>query len=179
MTALLVADDLARSFPIRRGLGNLLRGAPPPVVRALNGVSLSIARGETLAVVGESGCGKSTLARTLVRLLDLDSGQIVFDGADVRSLSGDALRRYNRRVQMVFQDPYGSLNPRMQIGEILAEALHVHRLLPPADIPARITELLHWSACPPPRRPCCRTSSPAASASASPSRAPSRSPPSC
>ena len=142
MTALLVADDLARSFPIRRGLGNLLRGAPPPVVRALNGVSLSIARGETLAVVGESGCGKSTLARTLVRLLDLDSGQIVFDGADVRSLSGDALRRYNRRVQMVFQDPYGSLNPRMQIGEILAEALHVHRLLPPADIPARITELL-------------------------------------
>ena len=142
MPHLLEADDLARSFATRRGLTNLLRGAPPPAVRALNGVSLHIARGETLAIVGESGCGKSTLARALVRLIDLDEGQIVFDGADVRSLQGDALRRYNRRVQMVFQDPYGSLNPRMKIGEILSEALEVHRLVPADKIPARITELL-------------------------------------
>ncbi len=139
---LLVADDLARGFVVRRGFGGLLRGSPPPVVRALNGVSLRIGRGETLAVVGESGCGKSTLARALVRLIDLDAGQITFDGDDVRDLSGEALRRYNRRVQMVFQDPYGSLNPRMQIGEILAEALRVHKLAPEPAIPARVVELL-------------------------------------
>jgi oligopeptide/dipeptide ABC transporter ATP-binding protein len=112
------------------------------MVRALNGVSLRIARGETLAVVGESGCGKSTLARALVRLIELDSGQIYFDGADVRSLAGAALRRYNRRVQMVFQDPYGSLNPRMTVGQILEEALQVHDMVPSARRPARVAELL-------------------------------------
>ncbi len=139
---LLVADDLARSFPGTRGLLGLLRGTKPPVVRALNGVSLRIGHGETLAVVGESGCGKSTLARSLVRLIDLDEGQISFDGQDVRGLSGEALRRYNRRVQMVFQDPYGSLNPRMRVGEILAEALRVHDLVPADKLAARVAELL-------------------------------------
>ena len=108
---LLQAYDLARAFPVRRSLGGLLRGEAAPSVRALNGVSLSIARGETLAVVGESGCGKSTLARALVRLIELDEGQIDFSGTDVRALRGAALRQYNRRVQLVFQDPYGSLNP--------------------------------------------------------------------
>ena len=108
---LLRADDLMRSFPVR---GIAWRGRRP-VVRALNGVTLSVARGETLAVVGESGCGKSTLARALVRLIELDSGQIYFAGADVRGLQGDALRRYNRHVQLIFQDPYGSLNPRMTV----------------------------------------------------------------
>jgi len=140
--ALLVADDLERGFRVRRGLGSALRGGPPPMVRALNGVSLHIERGETLAVVGESGCGKSTLARALVRLIALDAGQIMFDGDDVRTLRGEALRRYNRRVQMIFQDPYGSLNPRMTVGQMLEEALRVHRLVPPADRPARVAELL-------------------------------------
>jgi oligopeptide/dipeptide ABC transporter ATP-binding protein len=139
---LLVADDLVRSFAVRRSLGAVLRGGARPVVRALNGVSLSIGRGETLAVVGESGCGKSTLARTLVRLIDADGGQIMFDGVDVLELRGEGLRRYNRRVQMVFQDPYGSLNPRMTVGEILAEALLVHRLVAPAGVGARVAELL-------------------------------------
>jgi oligopeptide/dipeptide ABC transporter ATP-binding protein len=111
-------------------------------VRALNGVSLTIARGETLAVVGESGCGKSTLARTLVRLIDLDSGQISFDDADVTTLRGAELRRYNRRVQMVFQDPYGSLNPRMTVGQILTEALAVHDMVPPSERAARVAALL-------------------------------------
>ncbi len=141
MSALLVADDLARSFPGRRGLANLLRGAPPRV-RALNGVSLHVDRGETLAIVGESGCGKSTLARALVRLIDLDEGQISFDGMDVRSLAGPELRRYNRRVQMVFQDPYGSLNPRMTVGQILEEALAVHNMVPAPQRRARVVELL-------------------------------------
>jgi oligopeptide transport system ATP-binding protein len=139
---LLVADDLVRSFAVRRSLGAVLRGGARPVVRALNGVSLAIGRGETLAVVGESGCGKSTLARTLVRLIDADGGQIMFDGVDVLGLRGEGLRRYNRRVQMVFQDPYGSLNPRMTVGEILAEALLVHRLVAPAGVGARVAELL-------------------------------------
>jgi oligopeptide/dipeptide ABC transporter ATP-binding protein len=141
-TPLLQADDLACSFAVRRGLGSLLQGGIPPSVRALNGVSLGIARGETLAVVGESGCGKSTLARALVRLVALDAGQIDFAGMDVRALHGEGLRRYNRRVQLVFQDPYGSLNPRMTVGQILGEALAVHHIVPSKDRPARIAELL-------------------------------------
>jgi oligopeptide/dipeptide ABC transporter ATP-binding protein len=142
MTVLLRADDLTRAFPVRRGIMDVLTGRPARVVRALAGVTLTVRRGETLAVVGESGCGKSTLARALVRLVALDSGQIDYDGLDVRSLTGEALRRYNRRVQMVFQDPYGSLNPRMTVSETLAEALQVHRMVPPAKIPARVAELL-------------------------------------
>ncbi len=140
MTAgpLLQADDLVRGFAAR---GLVWRG-PRPVVQALGGVTLSIARGETLAVVGESGCGKTTLARALVRLIELDSGQINFTGEDVRALRGDALRRYNRRVQMIFQDPYGSLNPRMTVGEMLEEALCVHRMVPASDRKARVAELL-------------------------------------
>jgi oligopeptide/dipeptide ABC transporter ATP-binding protein len=135
---LLRADDLVRGFVVR---GLVWRG-PRPIVRALAGVTLSIARGETLAVVGESGCGKSTLARALVRLIDLGSGHIDFAGEDVRALRGDALRRYNRRVQMIFQDPYGSLNPRMTVGEMLEEALRVHRMVPASGRQARVAELL-------------------------------------
>ena len=142
MTVLLRADDLERAFPVRMGLGGLFHRGPKPMVRALAGVSVSVVRGETLAVVGESGCGKSTLARALVRLVALDGGQIVYEGEDVRALRGEALRRYNRRVQMVFQDPYGSLNPRMTAGEMLGEVLSVHRIVPKAAIPARVAELL-------------------------------------
>jgi oligopeptide/dipeptide ABC transporter ATP-binding protein len=135
---LLQADDLVRSFPVR----SLVWDHRRPVVRALNGVSLSVARGETLAVVGESGCGKSTLARAIVRLIELDSGQIRFAGEDVRALRGEALRQYNRRVQLVFQDPYGSLNPRMTVGEMLDEALRVHQIVAPSQRATRIAELL-------------------------------------
>ncbi|MDJ0388833.1 ATP-binding cassette domain-containing protein [Roseomonas sp. E05] len=142
MSAVLRADDLERGFPGRRSFGEMLRGRPRPVVQALAGVSLTLNRGETLAVVGESGCGKSTVARALVRLIDLDAGQIDFEGQDVRTLRGEALRRYNRRVQMVFQDPYGSLNPRMTVGETLAEALNVHRMVPPGQVAGRVAELL-------------------------------------
>jgi oligopeptide/dipeptide ABC transporter ATP-binding protein len=146
---LIQADDLARAFPLRRSLAGLVRAGPPPAVHALNGVSLSIARGETLAVVGESGCGKSTLARALVRLIELDAGQIDFAGANVRTLRGTALRHYNRRVQLVFQDPYGSLNPRMTVRETLNEALTVHRIVPRAARAARIAELLSLVRLPP------------------------------
>jgi oligopeptide/dipeptide ABC transporter ATP-binding protein len=135
---LLRADDLVRSFPAP---GFAWRGKRA-AVRALNGVTLSLAEGETLAIVGESGCGKSTLARALVRLIELDSGEIRFAGEDVRALQGDALRQYNRRVQLVFQDPYGSLNPRMTVGEMLEEALQVHRIVPGSGRTARVAELV-------------------------------------
>ncbi|MGH7154006.1 MAG: ATP-binding cassette domain-containing protein, partial [Acetobacteraceae bacterium] len=138
---LLRADNLSRAFAVRRSLADRMHGGRKAWVRALNGVSLSVARGETLAVVGESGCGKSTLARALVRLIELDDGQIDFAGNDVRALRGAALRSYNRKVQMVFQDPYGSLNPSMTVGEMLNEALAVHRMVPPAHRAARIAEL--------------------------------------
>ena len=142
MTVLLQADDLERAFPVRLGLAGLWHRGPKPVVRALAGVSVQLVRGETLAVVGESGCGKSTLARALVRLVALDGGQIIYEDEDVRALRGEKLRRYNRRVQMVFQDPYGSLNPRMTAGEMLGEVLSVHRVVPKAAVAGRITELL-------------------------------------
>jgi oligopeptide/dipeptide ABC transporter ATP-binding protein len=141
VSTLLSVYDAEKSFVVRRGLTGVFGGSPP-VVRALNGVSLGIARGETLAVVGESGCGKSTLARALVRLAELDGGQIDFDGVDVRALRGAALRAYNRRVQMVFQDPTSSLNPRMTVGEAIGEALRVHEVVPADKIGARIADLL-------------------------------------
>ena len=120
-----------------------LLGRPAPVLRAVDGVSLQVGRGETLGIVGESGCGKSTLARCLVRLYEPDAGAIRLDGQDVLALSGPARRAYNRRVQMVFQDPQGSLNPRMTVGDALAEALRVHRVVERAAIPDRVQALLN------------------------------------
>jgi oligopeptide/dipeptide ABC transporter ATP-binding protein len=142
VTPILEVRGLVKRFHGRQTLARRLAGKPTPVVHALNGVSLSVARGETLGIVGESGCGKSTLARCLVRLIEADAGEIRFDGLDVRALPRAELRRYNRRVQMIFQDPYGSLNPRMRVRQILGEALAVHRMRPKAEIPRRIAELI-------------------------------------
>ena len=139
---LLEVRDLAKAFPIRRTVLQTLRGAGRRAVHALNGVSLSVRRGETIGIVGESGCGKSTLARCLVRLIEADAGTIRYDGIDVRQLAGLERRAFNRRVQLIFQDPYSSLNPRMTVRQTLAEALAVHRLRPPREIPDRIAELL-------------------------------------
>jgi len=135
MTQLLEVTGLAKSFPIRSG-GSKLR------LQALRGVSIGLERGETLGIVGESGSGKSTLARCLLRLVEPDAGEIRFDGTDVRRLEGSARARFNRRAQMVFQDPYSSLNPKMSVRTALAEAIGVHKLRPRAGIPARIAELL-------------------------------------
>ena len=135
MTARPLMDvrGLSKAFPAPQGLLARLRGEPRRAVQALSDVHLSVQRGETLGIVGESGCGKSTLARCLVRLQDADQGEVRYEDLDVLRLRGLDLRRYNRRVQMIFQDPYSSLNPRMTVGQMLREALSVHRLRPRAE----------------------------------------------
>ena len=141
MTGLLSVANLTKTFAVHTPLFGRLRGVRRQLL-AVDNVSLEVGRGETLGIVGESGCGKSTLARCLVRLHEPDAGSIRFDGTDVRSLQGAGLRAFNRRVQMVFQDPFGSLNPRMTVGACLTEVLSVHRVVPAAAIPARVAELL-------------------------------------
>jgi oligopeptide/dipeptide ABC transporter ATP-binding protein len=120
----------------------MLLRRPHRAVHALSGVSVAVHAGETLGIVGESGCGKSTLARALVRLHRPDAGMVRFEGDDIASLTGPALLRFNRAVQMVFQDPFASLNPRMTVGATLAEALRVHHIVAEADIQARVLALL-------------------------------------
>jgi oligopeptide/dipeptide ABC transporter ATP-binding protein len=140
--SLLEVTGLTKRFPLARSLGQTLTRGPRRVVNALNGVDLSVRKGETLGIVGESGCGKSTLARCLVRLMEADAGTISYDGMDVRALEGAGLRRYRRRVQMIFQDPYGSLNPRQTVGAMLGEALRVHRVREASAIDGAVADLL-------------------------------------
>ncbi len=142
MSDLLTVSGLSKSFPIRSPLLDQLRFRPRRQLRAVDDVSLSVPRGETLGIVGESGCGKSTLARCLVRLYQPEAGEVRFGGADVLRLGGAERRAYNRQVQMVFQDPFGSLNPRMTVGDCLREVLSVHGVVPKPRIAARVAELL-------------------------------------
>src|SRR5206468_9852110 len=121
--ALLEVRDLAVHFPVPRAA---LFSTQHDVVHAVDGVSFSIQRGDTLGLVGESGCGKSTTGRAVVGLYRPTAGQVLFDGADVGQLSNDALRPLRRRFQIVFQDPFSSLNPRMTVGALIAEPLAIH-----------------------------------------------------
>jgi peptide/nickel transport system ATP-binding protein/oligopeptide transport system ATP-binding protein len=135
---LLQADDLVKDFPIRGGV----LGRPIGTVSAVAGVSLHVGRGETLGLVGESGCGKSTTGRLLLDLIPPTSGEVRFDGQSLTKMRGKELSRARRRFQIVFQDPYASLNPRMTVGATLAEPLKVHFRWSDAQILERVQELL-------------------------------------
>jgi oligopeptide/dipeptide ABC transporter ATP-binding protein len=113
-----------------------------PLVRAVDGVSLKVMPGETFAIVGESGCGKSTLARLLLRLIEPTGGEVIYDGRAITALSDDGMRALRRDMQIIFQDPFSSLNPRMSVGDILAEPMVVHGIGSAADRPARVAKLL-------------------------------------
>ena len=136
---LLEVRDLVKHFPIRRGVVFKRQVA---AVRAVDGVSFEVHPGETLGVVGESGCGKSTMARCLVRLLDPTAGSITFEGREIATLSQDALRPIRREMQMVFQDPFASLNARKRVGQIVAEPLEIHGLGTASEQRQRVRELL-------------------------------------
>ncbi|MGJ4997906.1 ABC transporter ATP-binding protein [Bradyrhizobium sp. HKCCYLS3077] len=136
---LLQVNDLKKHFPISGGLFGRTRSK----VHAVDGVSFEIARGETLSLVGESGCGKSTVGRAILRLFDITGGQIVLDGQRIDDLGPHRLREMRRRVQVVFQDPFSSLNPRMRIRDILAEPINNFGLAKDkAELDARIKELM-------------------------------------
>jgi peptide/nickel transport system ATP-binding protein len=137
--ALVEIDDLRVWFPIKSGL---LLDRHIGDVKAVDGVSLSIERGETLGLVGESGCGKSTLGRAILRLYEPTSGRILFDGKDIAQLGESELRPLRRRMQMVFQDPFASLNPRHSVGRIVGEPLRVHDLSSRREVGRRVRELL-------------------------------------
>jgi peptide/nickel transport system ATP-binding protein/oligopeptide transport system ATP-binding protein len=135
---LLEVRDLTKEFPVRRGL----LGGSQCSLRAVDGVDLTIETGECIALVGESGSGKTTVARCILRLVEPTAGTIRFQGSDLLALSGANLRRARRDFQMVFQDPSGSLNPRMTVGRLIAEPLEVHDVVPPAERRSRVEELL-------------------------------------
>ncbi len=137
-TPLLEARSLTTHFPIRRGILQRTVG----YVRAVDGVDLSVMPGETVGLVGESGCGKSTLARTFLRFVEPTSGEIYFDGHEIRSLRAGQMKVLRRDMQMIFQDPVGSLDPRMTVGAIIAEGLNASGQLPRSERKARIAEML-------------------------------------
>jgi oligopeptide transport system ATP-binding protein len=136
---LLSVTDLRMYFPVTEGL---IFERHIGDVHAVDDVSFELPRGQTLGLVGESGCGKSTTGRTILRLYRPTAGRIVFDGVDITRLGGEALRQTRRRMQMIFQDPYASLNPRMTVGGIVGEPLSVHKIGTPAERRERVAELL-------------------------------------
>jgi oligopeptide transport system ATP-binding protein len=138
-TPLLRLEDLKVYFPIRDGI---IRQRHIGDIQAVDGVSFDLARGETLGLVGESGCGKSTTGRAIIRLNPPTGGRIIFDGVDVTEFKGTALRQLRRRMQMIFQDPYASLDPRMTAGGIIAEPLDIHDVGESSDRHERVRELL-------------------------------------
>ena len=138
MTEVLRVEGLKKFFPVHRGVLQRVAGH----VRAVDGVSFSIAAGETLCLVGESGCGKSTVGKTILRLLEPSGGQIWLGGAEVTQLSEEGMRGHRRQAQMVFQDPYSSLNPRMRVGQIVAEPLENYGLAQGAEKERQVEQLL-------------------------------------
>jgi oligopeptide transport system ATP-binding protein len=135
---LLHVEDLKMHFPIYRGVFQRQVGA----VRAVDGISFDVQRGETLGLVGESGCGKSTTGRTILQLYKPTAGSVMFDGTDLVKLKGEQMRQMRRKMQMIFQDPYASLNPRMTVAQLVGEPLMVHNVATGAEINERVAHLL-------------------------------------
>jgi oligopeptide transport system ATP-binding protein len=135
---LLVVRDLVKHFPVRHGVFSRVGG----LVRAVDGVSFDIPRGKTLSLVGESGSGKTTAARCILRLIEPTSGRIEFDAIDIAAMRPAQVRPLRKRMQIIFQDPYGSLNPRMTVHAVIAEILAAHRIVPRPEIRARVIQLL-------------------------------------
>ncbi|MCL4744491.1 MAG: dipeptide/oligopeptide/nickel ABC transporter ATP-binding protein, partial [Burkholderiaceae bacterium] len=135
---ILEAHALTRHF----GGGGRFSLSRQPLIRAVDGVSFAVRRGETFAIVGESGCGKSTLARVLLRLIAPSSGTVSYNGVDVSAAGAEQMRRLRREMQIIFQDPYSSLNPRMTVGALVGEPLGVHGLARGAARTRRVHELL-------------------------------------
>ena len=136
---ILELTDVKTHFPV---LSGFVRRRQVGTVKAVDGVSLAVGRGEVLGLVGESGCGKSTLARTIMQLVPTTAGTVVPNGRNLSTCSAAELMQARRDLQMVFQDPYASLNPRLTVHATLAEPLRVHQVCPPAQIDARVTELM-------------------------------------
>ena len=135
--SLVEVRGLRKHFPMRKRLF-----AEPEQVKAVDGIWLSIEDGETIGLVGESGCGKSTLGRCIIRLIEPSEGEIYFDGQEITSLGARQMRDMRRRMQIIFQDPYASLNPRMRIGDIIGEGLQIHNIAKGDDRKTRVKELL-------------------------------------
>lgn len=142
---LLEVEHLCKWFPLKRTAGDVLQRKEKRYLKAVNDVSFQLFKGENLGLVGESGCGKSTLARTILRLYEPTSGTIRLNGTDISHMKGDALRRLRPQMQMIFQDPYSSLNPRMSVYDTIAEMLRVHKVVPAEELPARVEQLLTMS----------------------------------
>ncbi|WP_019909747.1 ABC transporter ATP-binding protein [Paenibacillus sp. HW567] len=138
MSAILEVRNLKKHYPIRKGFFAKQVGA----VKAVDGITLSVEKGETLAVVGESGCGKSTTGRAILRLIEPTDGEILFDGTNVRSLNTEQLRRFRTDMQMVFQDPYASLDPRWTVQRILEEPLRTHEAAKNSELKSRVEQLM-------------------------------------
>jgi peptide/nickel transport system ATP-binding protein len=138
VTALLEVDNLVRHFVVERSI----LGQPRVVVRAVDGVSFRVEAGRTLALVGESGCGKSTVGRLILRLIEAQAGKVLFEGRDIAGYKAEELRAYRRKAQIIFQDPYASLNPRLTIAQTLTEPLALHGLVEPGRRRQRVDEIL-------------------------------------